>query len=549
MTPKLPAGFELEEDGATPPLPAGFEIEGDAPQASMLGDVAKQLGAGIATGVEAIPTTVPILTGLAGQGAQALLDKFAPGFTDPTKLENQQKLVELAAQARNGGIAQYLPQPQTTAGEAARSVGSFVPSALGLSGGVARNTLGAVGAGLGSFAGEKVAPSEEAKPYFQLGGALLGGTAALKAPSVGSRVVTPLPISAERAAMVDALKKEGVTALTAGQVTGRKGLQWMEGSLSDLPFAGGKAATIADQQGKQLTRAALTRIGADADLASPEVVDRAVGAISKRFEDLSARNTLKADKKFFSDLSAAESEYKGLTVPSLRAPIVEKLFSDLHGMSAMPGEQYQAIRSQLSKQAESLKISNPPLSDAMRNARKALDSAMNRSISAADRGEWAEARRQWGNWKTLAKANISGEGAISPATLKQAARSGNREGYARGRGDFNELARSASEIMKAMPQSGTAPRTYAQNFFPTLLAGAGGGAGLGGLPGALVGAAAVASPPLAGRAIMSKPVQAYLKNQLLAAQQGDPLRLNLARAALYSLPALNGLAPISGPSR
>lgn len=403
-----------------------------------------------------------------------------------------------------------LYNPKTTPGEYAQTLTEFAPAMVGGPGSLLAKFATRVAApALASETAGQITKGTEAEPYARMAGAVAGGMAPL------SRVVTPLPISAERQAMIDALKSEGVTSLTAGQATGRKGLQWAEGSLSDLPFAGGHVTEIADKQARQLTRAALKRIGVDAELATPEVIDAGVSAIGKKFTDLSARNTLRADRKLDFELAVAKKEYESLTLPHQRAPVVDKLIGEISS-GTMPGEQYQAIRSQLSKQAESLKTSNGPLSNALRDIRKALDGAMNRSISPADRGKWAEARREWGNWKTLAKANISGEGIIGPTTLKQAARSGKREDYARGRGDFNELARSASEIMKPLPQSGTAPRSYAQNFAPSLLAGIGGGAGLGGFPGALAGLMAVLSPPMTGRALMSKPMQRYLKNQLLA---------------------------------
>lgn len=446
-----------------------------------------------------------------------------------------------AGQIQRGleSITGPLYEPQTTAGHYAQTIGEFAPAAIGGPGGIATK-IGArvVAPAVASEAAGQLSQGTQAEPYARAAGALLGGLA----QPLSARAITPLPISPQRQAMVDALKNEGVTALTAGQVSGRKGLQYLESSLSDLPMAGGAASKIAEDQAKQFTSAALKRMGVNAELAAPDVVDAGVKAIGQKFDVLSARNSMRIDPRLNADLAAAKRDYDSLTIPSQRAPIVEKIVTDIQALPAMPGTQYQSVRSQLTKQAESLKLSNTPLSNALRDIRKSLDSAMNRSISPADRGLWAEARREWGNWKTLAKSNISGEGIISPATLKQAARSGNQTGYARGQGDFNELARSGSEIMKPLPQSGTAPRTYAQNFFPTLLAGAGGGAGLGGLPGMLAGIAAVSTPPIGGRLLMSGPVQRYLKNQVMTGAPGGNAFEDALLRAVLAAPQRGALA-------
>lgn len=97
--------------------------------------------------------------------------------------------------------------------------------------------------------------------------------------------------------------------------------------------------------------------------------------------------------------------------------------------------------------------------------------------------------------------------------------------------------------MKPLPNSGTAGRQRAQQLgaglFSALGAAAGGqyGGGLGALVG-LIGGGAV--PYAAGRALMSRPVQAYLANQL-APGRGAPL------AQRGIIPLLGTLPQITGP--
>ncbi len=164
---------------------------------------------------------------------------------------------------------------------------------------------------------------------------------------------------------------------------------------------------------------------------------------------------------------------------------------------------------------------DPDYADALRGIRNALDNAMGRSIPAgsADQALWQATRREYGAQKTIEKAaskagEATAEGQIVPANLRNTVATGNNRGaYARGEGDFSELARAGAGVMGQMPQSGTAPRAAIHTIAALLGGGAGavGGAGVGSGIGAAAGA--VAGPALAGRTLMSGPVQGYLGNQ------------------------------------
>jgi len=181
----------------------------------------------------------------------------------------------------------------------------------------------------------------------------------------------------------------------------------------------------------------------------------------------------------------------------------------------MPGDAYQAVRSRLTNRAQSLRMSDPQQAEAYRGIRAALDSAMDRSIAEtnpADAGLWATVRNRYANYKDLEKAagaagEAAAEGLISPAQLKSAISSGNRRGaYVRGEGDLAELARAGVGVMTPLPQSGTAPRNLIQGLV------SGGSFVAGGVPGL---AASIAAPAVAGRMLMSRPVQGYLGNQVI----------------------------------
>lgn len=354
-------------------------------------------------------------------------------------------------------------------------------------------------------------------------GAALGAGAGLLghgAAKLAARAITPLPIDAARGKMVDVLQGAGVP-LTAGQKTGSKALQYAESHLGDLPLSGGKASAIQEAQRDAFTRAALSKSGIDADRATPEVMNAARQRIGDAFETLGARNTLRMDAPFAQDVGQATQRYMDLTGEMTRVPGFRKAVQDIIDLSksgAIEGPRYNAMRSALGKNAESLRMSNPPAAEGFRDLRAAVDNAMSRSVSPEDAASWATARREYANLKALEKAvGGAGEGAafgsISPSQLRSAIASGNKRGdYVRGKGDLAELARAGNAVMAPLPNSGTPARQAAQSLLAA--PGAAIGAGMAGAPGAAVGAiAAPLLPSIGGRALMSRPVQSYLGNQ------------------------------------
>jgi len=210
--------------------------------------------------------------------------------------------------------------------------------------------------------------------------------------------------------------------------------------------------------------------------------------------------------------------------PSQRAPFVEKIGGDiidaLRGGRPMAGDVYQSISSQLARAARGAG-NNPELRTALYGMRDALDGAMERSIASVnptDAGLWREARNQYRNLLTIERAATgAGEnaalGLISPSALRNATVSTQgRRSYARGSGDFAELARAGEALMKPLPDSGTASRTAVRALGTSVPAVVGALAGTGAGPaGTLAGmAAGAAIPKVAGALMMTGPVQNYL---------------------------------------
>lgn len=395
----------------------------------------------------------------------------------------------------------------------------------------------ALGAAQGFGSGEGVSDRlNDAITGAKYGGAL--GAAmpvALAGLSAAARkVVSPFASNPERQAAVNVMQREGVP-LSAGQKTGSKALQYFEAENG-----GNRIAQMMEDQGRAFTDAAMRKAGGSG-LADEGSLQALQSRLSKGFEDLSARNTLKADAPLLQDMLGTLREYNKVLAPE-QQKIFGNIVSDIGerikaGGGSMAGSEYQTIRSRLGKRAFNAAGADNELADAYRGIRNALDAAMERSIQPGDAGLWSQLRRQYGNSKVLMKAaKGAGEdaalGVISPARLRMAASSGKGgEAYVLGNSDFSQLAKAGQATMTPLPNSGTAGRLKAQNLValaPTVLgAGAGGayGAKEGGWQGGLLGAlAGAAAPRVAGRIALSAPAQRYLANQAATGQLSPEIR-------------------------
>lgn len=376
-------------------------------------------------------------------------------------------------------------------------------------------------------------------------GAQIGGLVGAVAPGVGAvvgKAISPFKSSNARQSMANILQREGVD-LTAGQRTGSHSLRYAESELG-----GQKAANVMDRQGEQFTSATLKRAGINADRATPDVIDDAYTRIGKEFDGLASRNALVPDQKMLSDLQGVVQDYASLVPETYRAPVIQNVMDDIlktvslrgpSGTNAVQGSSYQALRSTLERAARGTQ--DPHLANALRGIKDTLDDAMERSIAKnnpGDAGAWRDVRNQYRNMLVIEKAATgAGEnaamGIISPSHLRNAAVGQSRRGYARGKGDFAELARAGEALMKPLPNSGTPGRTAVRALGTSLpaLLGGGFGAGAGGPVGAMAGmAAGAALPKIVGALMMTKAGQKYLSNQAAS----SPALRNVISALLVS---------------
>lgn len=517
--------FEIEAPDQGAALDAFQKMGSEKPSAVV--DVAKSAGAGLAKGGIGVLGMVDDLSELGARG----LDKATQyiggklGTEIAPRPDQTPKFGSAAIQSAVEGVTGEFYKPKTTAGEYAHTVGEFAPGIIGGPAGLGRRALTQVIApGLASEAGGQLTKDTAAEPYARVAGAILGGAV----PGAIGRAVTPLPINAERAAAVNTLRNEGVTDLTAGQVTGRKPLQYLEAER-------GRGANLMESQAEQFTGAALRRVGENATRATPEVVDRAFTRIGGEFDRLAATNVAAVDNQLATSVRGAVDDYFNLVSAPNRTPAVTNYVQELittaqRNNGQIPGDAYQSLRSRMERTARGLG-NNPEARTAIRDVREALDDAMERSIAAngnpADIAAWREARQQYRNMIVIEQAATgAGEGAaaglITPAKLREATVSKQgRRNYARGNGDFSELSRAGVQTMSPLPNSGTPGRISAQNLGMGVSSLIGGGAAYGAGNGdptaAALGAVAGAMLPRGiGRAATSRAGRAYLGNQAAA---------------------------------
>lgn len=336
---------------------------------------------------------------------------------------------------------------------------------------------------------------------------------------LGARAITPFPTNPTRRAAGFTLRDEGVD-LTAGQKTGRQGLLYSESEL-------GSGDLINERQGEQFTRAALKRAGINADRATTDVMKQAYDNFGAEYQGIAARNALIPDADLAADLSNVWNDYASLVNQSGRSPIVLKTIADIRhtaGMarSGIQGRSIISLASRLATKARGA-TRDPYLQQALYGIREALIDAMDRSMQAnnpADVGAWRDVNNRYRNFVAIEDAVTRAGGAggiISPQQLAQAVKlKHGKRNYSQGEGDFSDLAHAGEVAMPRMPQSGTAARSSAR-VMGGALGGAGGYLAGGGIPGAGggLGIGAMIGPALLGKALMSKPVQAYLGNQFL----------------------------------
>ena len=454
------------------------------------------------------------------------LQQMQPSPIGPGQVPTGDQTTQYAEKNITGPL--YKPPKEATIERGFEAAGAGVPyMAVPGAGGVLARAAGAILPQKGSFLGGEIDPEGPMHPVAQLAGGVLTPAGVASA----GRMVTPFESSPARLRSVEALRAEGIQP-TAGQVTGSDRLMRMERQLG----GGGKFA----QADEAFTAAALKKGGIeyDTDKSFADLLNSGFGNSSVKYKELTTNNpVISLDKTAADEAKDVLKGYHARVEGGSPAKIVQDYAYRIEGSKNLSGEEYQNLRSEIGRDARSVS-NNPNLQRSLYGLQNALDDGAERSIAAtnpADLGKWKEARQQYRNLLVLQNAGGKAgekvaEGMITPANLKASAdQVYGRSAYARGKGDFSDLARSGY-ILNAPKSSGTAENMAAINLHAGIPAIAGGfsaagaaapaimGHGEFSIPGAILGAAL---PHAVGGAIMSGPMQKYLANQLLTQFKPD----------------------------
>lgn len=377
--------------------------------------------------------------------------------------EGVEKIVSGAAKGVGGVLSVAGPAAALarTAVGAAPSVPQRVAGVMAAQPGT-QTAMGAVGGGVG----------EEFGP---VAGFLAGGATGL-APYAARRLITPTSrLKPEEARLAQVATDEGIP-LTIGQASGSKGWQGAESQLRKLPFSGNMMESQFDAQRRAFNQAVLKRADIQADRASPAVLDKAFDDIGGVYTDLIKRTgPVKIDRQFAQDVGTTIDEY-GRMLGSDVAPKFKAYISDLAPLvravaagqnPQMDAAVYQTIRSKIGKRAREAKDTD--LKEALYGLQSALDDAAARTAPALA-PEWSEARRVYRNLSVIDSAMTRAPqadavtGNIPFGRLKEAVRGTDVGGYARGRGELNDLSRVGSFLSDKIPDSGTAQRGFWQGI-------------------------------------------------------------------------------------
>lgn len=540
--------------GQAPPIGSATPTSGA--KASLLPDLLKSLGIGAVQGglgLAGLPGTIETLARMGIDRASTGL-----GFQNPNLEASHSPIPD--ASTLQSGIESYTGpfyQPQTTAGKYARTIGEFLPSALFPAGGIAGRATNVLAPAVASETGGELTEGTKYEPWARMFGGLLGGVL----PQALMRTITPAApavTDAVRDAHLQNLENNGVTALSAGQRTGNARLRQIEDAANGMYFSGSRIENLQNQASDQFTRAALAHAGIAAERATPDVINQGYQNLGQQFDTLAQRNAMNVDQPLKIQAQSALDDYRQAVPNAMQAPIVSKLNDDIQAaQGTMTGAQYQSWRSQIERVRRNAAGSDPHLADALGEMRDSLDDAMSRSASPQDQAAWQHARGQYRNLLVLDKAargagEASANGVISPAKLQSAARSIYK---GRQRSDLENLGSSGVAVMNPLKSSGTAERSLAQKVLalgtlpeltflmtqnPTAAAGT---------------LAASMSPSLVSRAIMSRPMQAWMSNRTMvpamrsyaASQAPSAYRFPQAATDLASPPEQRGIRGGMGP--
>lgn len=341
---------------------------------------------------------------------------------------------------------------------AAAAPAAFIPGANTVVG------AAAIGGGMGAL--QPVAEGESRATNIGLGAA--GGALGQTVGQAAGRFLRPVQsnLSPQQTALANAARARGIP-LDAADITGSRPLTVMRDVMANLPLTADRQATTQAAKQAAFNRAVAGTFGSSDDALTPAALQGARDRLGQQFTALSNRNTMQASPQFLNDLAAIEQAANRSMTPDVARVVrnhIDDVLARVEPGDVMNGNAYRALDSELGRVLRT--SSNGDIRHGVGQVRDALRTAMDQSISAADRQAWQQARREYANLMTVAPLAARSEtGDVSGRALLAAANRGGRSTAFTGAGDLGELGRiGRAFIAEQTPNSGTAQRSFYQRL-------------------------------------------------------------------------------------
>jgi hypothetical protein len=250
--------------------------------------------------------------------------------------------------------------------------------------------------------------------------------------------------------------------LRTGEATGSNVIKNWETMRANRPLTGGMAQRFSNEQTEAINRAFTRRLGVDSKGASREVGELSDDILLGLRDDIGSEvsgivkgKDVPLDNEFF--LSVMDVHKKSNVGGKLTssAAIREKIndaFDLIIHQPKVKGEVAQEIRSNLLDQARDARLAgNNGLANGLQKLANGVRDAMGGTLNAEQRARWAEANRQYSNYKLIEDAfalnkKALAEGDVPIEKMATAMERSTPLSYIHGKGEFSDLAKLGQVI-------------------------------------------------------------------------------------------------------
>jgi len=433
----------------------------------ILADYAKSAASGVPQGIEFLLN----LPNYASKGIQFGLEKTLglDPAVDRSKLPAigqglSQGNIATVMEAATGGGIRY--EPETRVGKVIQAGFAGLPAGA-IGGARAAIVEGLLPAMASEVAGQATEGSS-VEPYARLAAGLLtpmgieGGRRILKTGTID----VPDVATTQRLEDSQRLFDETGIQETVGQIAGDPNILAREAATN-------MGRNLNDAQLETFTSRVLKEAGIEGKrIASPEVLNKRYSELGSVFDEFAEEAAIPITSDLATDFATAiddvEKQFAANAVPRIIEEVRDNFIALQGGKRVIDGEDYKQISNKTLKLIKS--EGKPDLIGLGLKLNNIMQEYLERSLEAAGKTDllsnYRKTRSQYRNLDSISKSLASGDagkkGLVTPSNIYNIERQKTgRVGIARGRSNLAELGKMGSE-MTPLPQSGTAPRRFAE---------------------------------------------------------------------------------------